>query len=421
MIKSFKKILTTATFKDSVILFLGNVLSTVSGFFITVFLTKSLSPSDFGLFITAMAFAQLVTDTFELGLSPALIRFIPGASKVEKSQIIKTSLLLRVIISLVLGVAIFIFSKQISIIVFKNNAIDSLIQISVFGIILLSLVNWGQYIFQAERKFLLASLIGSSVNIFRLLVIVLLTVIGITDINNLYLFFQVVVVISLLIVLLKIDINLVKERFSTIFAKRILKFGLPVGFSFTLAAIYTRIDQILIFNYLGEIQAGIYGLAFRVSSAALVLAVAFNSVIAPRFASMDDKSFKNYFIKTIFASLGLSILSLVVILLAPYILPLLFGDNFVESVLPFRILMVGAIFFTLSSPFYSAILYRFKNPNFSLIMSTLSLILIVIMLNALIPLIKSSGAAIAVSCVYFIQLVIAVFYFLYLSNTRKQL
>lgn len=419
MISKAKSILSTGTFKDSTVLFIGNILATVSGFLITIVLTRTLTPADFGLFVTAMAFAQLLTDSFDLGLNPALISFIPGASLLEKKQIIKTSFILRFVISLVLGLFLFIFSKQVAEVIFKNNNIESLIQISVIGVILFSLVTWGQSVFQAERRFIIATLIASSVNVLRFGSLVLLVILGFSNLNYLYLVFQLVIIISVIIVLLKLDVNLIKEKFSLIFSRKILKFGLPVGFSFAIAATYTRLDQIFIFNYLGEIEAGIYGLAFRVSSASLLLAYAFNSVIAPRFSSMDHQSFKRYFIKTILASVGLSVLSLIVIIFSPLFIPLLFGKQFLSSINPFKILMIGAIFFTLSAPFYSAILYRFKNSHFSLISSILSLGSIFILLNLLIPVWKTTGAAWAVTFIYFIQLCIAASYFFYLLKKQR--
>lgn len=419
MVKKFHSIVKSATLRDSSILFCGSVIATVSGFFITLILTRSLDPASFGLFITAMAFAQLVADIFEAGLSPALISHIPLASDLDRRKIIKASFILRISISLFVGLFVFLFSSQIGQIIFKSETIDPLIKISAMGIFFIGLINWGQFVFQSHRKFLLSTASTSSVNLARLVAILIVLVIGFKTLSGLYFVFQFVLIVPLVFMSYKINLNFLKEKFEYIKLKEIIKFGLPVGMGFAVAAVYTRLDQIMVFNMLGEDQAGYYGLAFRMAASVLMVAYAFNSVIAPRFSAIESKDFMKYFVKTILASVGLSFATLIGILISPFLFPLLFGDDFSKSIQPFQILMIGSIFFTLSAPFYSAILYRFKKPHYSLITSLISLGAVFLLLSLLIPVLGSNGAAIAVSLVYLIQLIVAVAYFILLKSNKQ--
>ncbi len=416
MVRKVHSIVKSATFKDSSILFVGSAIATVSGFFITLILTRSLDPASFGLFITAMAFSQLVSDIFDAGLSPALISHIPIASDLDRKKIIKASFILRISISLIVGLFVFLFSSQIGQIIFKSEVIDPLIKISAIGIIFTGLINWGQSVFQSHRKFLLSTTSSSLVNIVRLIAMLLFAAIGFKILSGLYFVFQFVLIIPLVFILYKINLNFLKEKFETSKVKEIVKFGLPVGIGFAVAAVYTKLDQIMVFNMLGEDQAGYYGLAIRMAASVLLVAYAFNSVIAPRFASINSEDFMTYFVKTILVSVGLSFATLVGILISPFLFPLLFGQDFSKSIQPFQILMIGAIFFTMSAPFYSAILYRFKKPHYSLITSIISLGAIFLLLNLLIPIMGSNVAAVSVTLVYLIQLVIASIYFIFLHK-----
>ena len=69
-----------------------------------------------------------------------------------------------------------------------------------------------------------------------------------------------ITVVIVVLVNLKIGFN---YKFKYIEYHEIIKFGLPIGLSFAIAALYTRLDQLLVFRYLGEEAAGIYGLAAR--------------------------------------------------------------------------------------------------------------------------------------------------------------
>jgi O-antigen/teichoic acid export membrane protein len=218
----------------------------------------------------------------------------------------------------------------------------------------------------------------------------------------------------------KYGLGFLKQNISFKYFKDVLKFGLPVGVGFAIAAIYTRIDQILLFNILGKEEAGIYGFAYRIATVILFASFAFNSALNPRFASLSPDKFIAYFKKASLATGALALSCLVAIPLAPFVIPPLFGQNYAQAVLPFQILVLGSAFFVLYSPFNSAILYRYKKPYFSLIVSVISLVSLYLLLMYLIPVYKSVGTAMAISLIYFCQLIISVLYFGYLSLNKPR-
>lgn len=420
MINRLSLIFRSKTAKDSIVLLIGSAVATGLGFFLTVILTRSLTPATFGLFITALTFSQLVTDLFELGINPAVINFVSSSFGQEKAALLKTSFLAKLIIALLISSLVFLLAPWISTIIFKSETIIPFIKFSALGIFLLMLLNWGQTVFQAEKRFVLSTLVSGSVNFLRVLAVVGLIALGIFNSFNAYLVLQAVLILSLTLVFLKEGWMFLKTRNNITDYQKIARFGLPIGLGFSLAAIYSRLDQILLFNIAGEKEAGIYGLALRVMSALIFAAMALSTATTPRFASLHPQDFRTYFKKALLATSGLGVLSVGVIITAPIFFLLLFGSKFQEATVPFQILMIGAIFFIITSPFNNAILYKFKKPRFSFFVSIFSLVLIWFLLNFLIPLYKSSGAAAAVTIVYGLQLILSLGYFFILDKKERK-
>ena len=202
--------------------------------------------------------------------------------------------------------------------------------------------------------------------------------------------------------------------------KELVAFGLPIGLSFSIGAIYTRIDQILVFNMLGSAEAGVYGLGYRLASVFVLGISSFGAVISPRFASIPDDHYWDYFKKTFLAICGMVAGAILAILVSPYLVPIIFGTVYIASVPIFQILTIGIIFFMLQVPFNTVIIFRFKKSNFLVPIALLSLGIMYFLLIYLIPLYKTAGAAWAFVVLNFTQLIFYVGYFWYLNSRGKK-
>jgi O-antigen/teichoic acid export membrane protein len=410
MWKIFKDYFLSATAKDTFYLFLGTIISTVLNFVLVIILTRNLSVADFGLFITALTFSQLVSDLFEMGINPATLNYVSSQPQ-EKLKFIKGSLVIKLIISILVGLGTFLLSYPISLLIFNKSAIIPYIQISSIGIMLLIISAWGQTVLQGEKRFLAAAIVNTSPNLLRLFALLLILILGLfTAFNALWSFYLVLFLTSILVFIF-IGKSFIISNINKTDLQKIISFGIPIGLGFSVAAVYTRLDQILVLNLAGEEEAGIYGLASRVAIFFIFASTALSSAAIPRFTSISDETFFSYFKKNLQASGLLVVFSILAIILAPVFLPLIFGTRFYNSVMAFQILTLGAIFFTLESPFINAIVYRYKKNKFSLTLSLISLTFIWILLNLLIPVFGSVGAAIAVAAVYLLQLLISAIYF----------
>lgn len=415
----FKKLLLTGTAKDSFFVLGGAGATAVFGFLLTVLLTRNLNQVDFGLVVTALAFSQLVIDLSEFGINSAILAYLPKYQNLSQAILIKTSGILRLFIGIVMGCIVFIFAQLIAEKVFGSLQMVPYIQVSVIGIVLAGYITWGQTIMQSLGRFAESAMLNGVVSISRVLGITLLMVLGIVSALNSYIATQLVVIVPLIYIIYRFRKQLSSSPFNSTEAVKTLKFGLPLGLSFAVAAISTRLDQLLVFNLLSEEDAGFYGLSFRMAMLLVFVSSAIGAAITPRFASLEPSDFGRYFKKSLLAVALLALGTLILIPAGQVVIPLLFGREYSESIVPFQLLVVGMSIFILQVPFNLGIIYFFKKTHYSVFLSIGTLVLMWFGLNAFIPVYKITGAALTVVLVYIFQLIVMSLYFVYLLRKSK--
>jgi O-antigen/teichoic acid export membrane protein len=414
-----QKIFKSETDRDTSYLLGGTVISNVFGLIVITILARQLSPVGFGLFVTALTFAQLLADFSELGVNSGSMNFVAKASDEEKKRLIKNSLFLKIGLTGLIGIIVLILAYPISLLAFRNLAMLPFVQISAIACLLLAMISWTQTILQTESRFFISAIINASTNTFRFIAIGMLLLIGILNPVWSYFLFQIVLIFSIGIFFFKHDLGFLKFRLEKEKLKEIMTFGLPIGLSFSLGAIYTRLDQILVFNYLGSADAGVYGLASRLILVLIFIVTSFSSAIAPRYAHMSTKDFSLYFKKSIYASMGLVTMTLVCIGLAPIFIPLIFGAIYQPSAVTFQILALGTIFFIFSIPLNLFLIFRHQKNVFIFIVGVILLVLSWVLLNLLIPIYGIYGSALAVTLVNFVQLLAYIIYVFYLTRKNR--
>ena len=419
MVDKLKGLIQTGTAKDTIIMLIGGGISTFLGFIFTVILARSISVFDLGLFITAFTFIQMVSEIFESGTNASVFNFVSASSGEERLSYIKATFLSKLFIAIVISCLVFLLSDKISNLFFKNASMAFYIRFASAGIFLTTLITWGQTVLKAERRFLGFSLNNLTLNSLKVLVILLLVAIGVRGAEVIYLGIVIIPIVTLALLGKQIGMKFTKAAITKKLYATLWKFSLPVGIGFACWALYTTIDQILVLNISGAKEAGIYGLAYKVASIIIFLASILGNVITPRFASLSDEHFFTYFKKTVLVCGGCGLVSLLSIVVAPALIPFLFGDKFSASIFPFQILAVAAALLLFSVPFSSAILYKFKKPYFMLWSSISYLIILWILLLNLTPLYASVGAAFSVLIMYIFQLLVSMGAFSYYLRVRN--
>lgn len=159
-----------------------------------------------------------------------------------------------------------------------------------------------------------------------------------------------------------------------------------------------RIDYWFIDYYRGERELGWYALAVKLVQFLWVLPLLFAGIILSQVAAQNKKFKKERLLSLLRIIFFLnSVAGVILFFCVSWVIPLLFGQEFKESVLPFRILLPGIILFG-SATIFAAYFAGNNQLWVNFFASAICLIVILVLDLALIPDQGSKGAAIA-SCI----------------------
>src|SRR5215475_6227953 len=161
-----------------------------------------------------------------------------------------------------------------------------------------------------------------------------------------------------------------------------------------------RVDQILLALIASEAALGFYVVAVNLSEMLLYFAGAVSTALLPIAAGSAAESRRGQTLKA-FRSAGFVTLASVLLsaLLAPPLIPLVFGAPFSASITPFLLLLPGLVGFTALIVFSNALMAS-SLPSLSSLAAIACFIVGLALDLVLIPFFGASGASAAASCAY---------------------
>jgi len=167
-----------------------------------------------------------------------------------------------------------------------------------------------------------------------------------------------------------------------------------------------RLDLWIVNNYLDEKQLSHYSLAANIVQIILYLSVTIASVILPKLSNSDDDKRVVLFAQISRFSFSFFFLLVLIAFSTSYlIIPLMYGEEFVPTIIPFQILSIGILFSCITQLFSMLLVASNKN-IFNIIACSAGLVFTVIFDIYLIPKFQINGAAIATLISYFAIFVI---------------
>ena len=281
--------------KDSAIYGFGTVLKKIIGLLLLPFYTRALSPSEFGILDTLATFAFFISVILSLGLSGATSRyyFIADTEK-EKGKVLYTSLIIRIFSYSIPLFFLIIFSNNISKFLFKTGEYKYVVGISLATIFITAMFEIQSRIFRFNRmpwKFTL-------VNIIRAIIAPIL---GISFVVILHwgvfgatLSTFITSTIVLIFAFFYYTHKKYTKDFSRYWAKKMLKFGLPLIFTGILVWVNSVSDRFFLLHYSTLEQIGLYsiGNTFSQPISLINTALAMSSTVLV-FSLYNDEKDKN--------------------------------------------------------------------------------------------------------------------------------
>lgn len=301
----------------------GDAFSKLVPFLLLPFFTEVLIPAEYGVLEIINTIILILAVLGRLQLDTSLQRFYYE----EKNQqhIVSTLFWIISFISIILATIVFIFSQELSTVIFETDIHSYLIKLACIVVVLMNINSYFSIVcryLNLPIHFAVITFAGVLLNGLLALYLVYYLKIGLTGIlYGQILGFFVTSCLFMLICKKYIRFNFVKALFD-----KSLKFSLPSFPAAILAVFNTHINKFLILYFLTEASVGIYSIALSIGSGVNIVVGAFSLVWYPfmykNYNTLEGKKL----IQDIYYLLCFLVMLLIILL-----------SCFIEDILPYII------------------------------------------------------------------------------------
>jgi len=377
-----KEILSTKTFSQTIITSFGTIVNGLLGLAFYFILARRLGPSAFGIFSVSVAVLTLIADVANVGSDTGTVRFVSKYINIDKNKalkFLKLSLETRVVMWLaVLSFGWFLVPSIVTGFFFKPELVFPM-RLALLGVGSYLVFSFSTYALQSLQKYWIWNGVNIGTNLLRLLITLILVYFGFLDTNTSLGTYILVPFFGFLVGLMFLprffDVKGEKDV-----AGEFFRYNIWVA-TFTLVAAFGgKIDTLLSTRLLSLYDIGIYSAALQLSGIVPQIVFAIGTVVAPKLAGFDsDLKAKEYLKKVQVFTFFLAVLGIAIgIPLARFIIPFLYGTNYLQAINPFIILLFAQAMFLISVPAHTSIFYYFDNPKLFVFISLGNLLVITI-------------------------------------------
>ncbi len=328
-------------FHDIASVFSSNIFTLITNLLLVVLLTRILGPEHYGLYTAILVVPMLVVSFFQMGIRATTVYMI-GSGKEDDNRIVSavlTILLFTSILGMIFsGVAYFFVSTEGYTYMLIGMAL------LIIPMRLTTIYTGGVFLGKEEipQANLMNWLTGSLVLIFATLFVLILK----WELNGALLslllanFIVAVVAVVMLLRRFKVSISVKNPLL-----KGLIGMGVVYALSFLVIQLNYRLDVLLLKALSTPAEVGIYSLGVSVAELLWQIPLAISVVVMSRSANAtDSKAMNSSTARLLRISLvfGL-VISLFIVFLSPWVVPLVFGEKFRSSVLIMQTILPGIL------------------------------------------------------------------------------
>jgi len=320
-------------FKNTSWLFAEKVLRMVVGLFVGIWVARYLEPEQFGLFSYAQSFVGLFSAIAALGLNGIVVRELVKFPEKEK-ELLGTAFILKVF-----GAFITLCLLAVAINFTSNDNNTNILIFIIASAVIFQSFNIIDFYFQAKvmSKYVVFT------NSFSLLVSSVVKIVLILNHASVMAFAWVVVFDSLVLSIgylywyfrVKKEFLLSQITFDFELAKSLLKDSWPLIIAGLGYIIYSKIDQIMLFNFLSAEKVGYYSVVVNfINMFIFIPTIILNSIypLLIEVHKINKEKFQFYMFSLYRIFIFLSLLySFIILFFGKNIFLLLFGNSYLES------------------------------------------------------------------------------------------
>ena len=318
-------------FKNTIWLLLEKGLRIIEAFFIGIWLARYLGPENFGILSYSQSFVYLFTAFAALGLDQIVVKELVKNDK-KRDEVLGTTFVLRLIGFFIMFVVLIIVLQLTD-----NSKITNSIVLIIATSILFQSLNGIDFYFQSKvlSKYVVFTNIIVVVVIGLIKVLLIITKSSLINFAYVYLVETLLTAIGFIICYRYNKLSLKKWKFRIIVAKELLKKSWFLIIGSLAAALYMKIDQIMIKEIINERAVGLYSVSVKLSSIWLFVTVAITQSVFPSLVETRKKN-RQLFLKKLQLLYNLLmkiaiVVSILTTIYADYIVISLFGSKYIES------------------------------------------------------------------------------------------
>jgi len=383
--------------KDVVGVFNSNVFSLICGLLLSILLTRQLGPEGFGLFTSLIVIPLIVVSITNLGIRGASI-YLLGQKKHDEQRIV-SSILALYLMSAIAGIILSFVAYQ----VYDEPDFTLQLIFLVLAVIpfRLALVYIGG-IFIGKDEIKKSNQMNWPINLINLALAALLVwglhlavpgaILSVLIANILVAIYGFYALSRQYKLSLTFDFAIIKKLFFL---------GILFSASFFIIMLNFRVDVILLQRMTDLNEVGLYSLGVQIAEQLWQIPLAIGIIIFSRTANTEnpaEMTAKTLSLTRISLVLA-TFLSIIIVIVAPWIIPPVFGEKFTPSVLLLQVILPGIIIMVMFR-ILSGQLAGMGKPQLSIYVFGPALILNILLNFWLIPLYGALGAAIATNISY---------------------
>lgn len=311
-------------------------------------INRSLGPSGRGIYAEMQTWIAMFAVIFNISMNSAIYHFSNKSLHVYDDEsrfitILYLSFTYAVMAALSLTASVYLMPWY-----FSAEFGKYILLLDIFLITFMTVTNLSVFIQSLGnlRYSAIIAVVQSAVNILVIGGAYTLGVINIRFVLISLLIFQGVALVMLCVGFMKA--GFFRGRFSKDLARGMLSTGLKIHLGVISTFVYTKINQLIVFKYCGDYEAGIFAVSLNLAFAIIFIPATLQTVLYPRVIHSDD-DFEVTIRSLRVGFYGWGFMVILIMFFAKPILLIYGGKEFLPSVSTFRILMISAWFLPLSS------------------------------------------------------------------------
>jgi len=337
----------------------------------------------------------------------------------KAKEIFVTVILSKVALSLIIIVALYFLSGVISDFFFDSRKYQKLIELIAVAILFQSFFGVIIGHFQAIQNFKVFAYLNIIHNLLKLLSVIIISFSFLQEKHLEYFILSyafVVIFLIFSIIIKNYKLFSYIKQFDFNYFIQIYKLGFWVFLSSLAVMVIMRLDIMMLQKMSNSLEVGYYSVAMNL---AMIFPLITTSLVTTLLPKMDE-FLKNHtvkeYVKRVLSNTKYVIGILIILeLISPFVIKILFGEQYIESISVFQILLVAFTFGVIINPI-SLVMYSINKAYLLTAMNWVQLPLNYFGNLLLIPIWQADGAALST---IFLKMAGGVFVLLYALNMEK--